>query len=115
MDVEVDGLPELVGRLRHASEGLTDLGDVNRDIVATVSTQAGADVPRASGAMAASETVTVTGTGWGIGYGKPYSGFVHWGTRVMVARPWLLAAARATEERWMDGLTAHVQQLLDTE
>jgi hypothetical protein len=31
----------------------------------------------------------------------------------MKARPWLLEAARATEDSWMDQLTNHVQQLLD--
>lgn len=108
----VDGVPELVDRLHHASAGLLDLTDANRDIASTVTRAE--KVPRASGALAASETVTVTGTGWGITYGKPYAVPVHWGTRYLAARPWLWAAAHGTEDTWMDGFTRHVQNLIDT-
>jgi hypothetical protein len=109
----VAGDQELVARLARAHDGLLDLTDANRDLVKIVEREASADVPRSSGALAASETVTVSGDGWGIAYSKPYAVPVHWGTRYLRARPWLMTAARSTEDRWMDQLTEHVQQLLD--
>lgn len=113
VDVETDGLPELVGRLSRARDGILDLSEPNAQAARLVAAQADGAVPKATGELAASRTVTVTGTGWGIGYGKPYAPFVHWGTRRMRARPWLTDAARDTEPTWMDDLTTHVQHLLD--
>lgn len=108
----VAGDQELVARLTRAHDGLLDLSDANRDLVRIVEKAAATDVPRASGALAGSETVTVTRDGWGIAYGKPYAVPVHWGTSYMRARPWLMTAARDTEDKWMEQLTEHVQQLL---
>ena len=113
VDVETDGLPQLVDRLSRAHDGILDLSEPNAQAARLVGGQADGTVPRATGALASSRTVTVTGSGWGIGYGKPYAPMVHWGTRTMRARPWLMLAARDTESTWMDDLTEHVQQLLD--
>ena len=109
----VEGVTELDARLTRARAGILDLSDANRDIATTVERQSTADAPRASGAMADSATIHVTSDGWSVTYGREYSGFVHWGTRYMRPRPWVLDAARRTEDTWMDQLTDHVQQLLD--
>lgn len=109
--VGLEGQQELLARLAHARAGVLDLTDANRDMAQTVLRDAHA--PRATGALDASGGVTVTAAGWGIDYGKPYAGYVHWGTRYLRARPWLYDAAHATEDRWMDQLTEHAQQLLD--
>jgi len=112
-DVESEGVPQLVDRLDRASAGILDLSEPNAQAARLVGGDADASVPRHSGALAGSRTITVSGTGWGIAYGKPYAGFVHWGTRTMPARPWLIRAARDAEPTWMDDLTTHVQKLLD--
>lgn len=109
----LDGDQELLARLARARDGITDLTGYNRDTAQLVDHKATADVPRHSGALADSASITVSRDGWGISYSKAYASPVHWGTRLMVARPWLLEAARSTEDSWMDGLQEHVQQLLD--
>lgn len=111
--VGLDGLPELVARLDRAHDGLLDLSGINRDMAQLVARKATPDTPRATGRLAGSATISATGTGWGITYGAPYSALVHWGTRYMRPRPWLIEAARDTEDSWMDALTEHVQQLLE--
>lgn len=111
--VGLEGDDQLIGRLAHARAGILDLSDVNRSMGQLVDTAATVTVPRATGGLAASEQLTVTGTGWGITYGKPYAVPVHWGTRYMRPRPWLMEAARSTEDRQLDLLTRHVQELLD--
>ena len=113
MDVELDGLPALVDRLARAHDGILDLSEPNAQAARLVAGDADARVPKATGALAASRTISVSGTGWGIGYGRPYAALVHWGTRYMRARPWLIQAARDAEPTWMDDLTEHVQHLLD--
>lgn len=109
----LEGDAELIARLQRAQAGLMDLTEANRDMARIVERKAQADVPRASGALADSETVTVTRDGWGLAYASGHAVPVHWGTRYMRARPWAVTAARATEDSWMDVLTQHVQQLLD--
>lgn len=111
--VALAGDTELVARLDHAHAGILDLSGANRHMAQLVERQAGADAPRATGALASSSTIQVGPTSWGVLYGKPYATPVHWGTRYMTARPWLLQAARATEDSWMDVLTEDVQQLLE--
>lgn len=113
LSVGLEGVPDLDARLAHARDGILDLTGANRDASKLVDRQATADAPRASGSLAGSSTTTVSKDGWGVAYGELYAGFVHWGTRVMRARPWLLDAARRTEATWMDDLTEHIQQLLD--
>lgn len=107
----LEGGPELVARLTHAQDGLLDLTDANRDAVELVARSE--NTPHATGALDASNRTQAHATGWGLTNGQPYAPPVHWGTRYMRARPWLLDAARSTEDSWMDGLTQHIQQLLD--
>lgn len=109
--VGLEGGQELVARLAHAHDGILDLSPANRAIAEAVDRKATADTPRATGALAGSATITVTKDSWGIGYGKPYAVPVHWGTRYMRARPWLVTAAENTDQ--LDMLADHVQQLLD--
>lgn len=111
--VDVEGLDQLQARLVHARDGITDLTDINRDIGQLVVREADSRTPTATGGLANNNRSTATASGWGATNGEPYAGFVHWGTRTMKARPWLLEAARATEDSWMDQLARHVQQLLD--
>lgn len=112
LGASVDGLPELADRLTRARDGILDLTDVNRDIADTVAGNT-STVPRATGALAGSRTITVTSQGWGIAYVKPYAVPVHWGTRYMTARPWLVQAAKDTDQLGM--LADHVQHLLNGE
>lgn len=109
--MSVSGLDDLLARTARAHDGILDFTDVNRDLVNVVMR----DVrePHATGAMAASRRVTADATGWGVTYGEPYAINVHWGTRIMRARPWLWDAATSTEDAQLDALTNHVQQLLD--
>lgn len=112
LGVDETGGPELLARLAHAHDGILDLADANRDAVQLVARSL--HTPHATGALEAHNQATATGTGWGIANGLPYAPPVHWGTRYMRARPWLLDAARSTEDEWMDGYEKHVQSLLDT-
>lgn len=107
----LEGDQELVARLAHAQAGILDLTDANRDAVNTVMRDV--RTPHKSGALDRANVTHASRAGWGITNAKPYAPPVHWGTHVMRARPWLLEAARSTEDSWMDGLTSHVQQLLD--
>lgn len=111
--VDVDGLDDLLGRLDHARAGLLDLTDANRDMAQVVVREADSRTPTATGGLHNNNRAVATATGWGATNGEPYAGYVHWGTRYMTARPWLLEAARATEDTWMDLATDHVQRLLD--
>lgn len=113
MGAELDGQSDLDSRLARARDGILDLSEVNHQLAQLVDTQATKLVPRASGGLADSDSVTVTRDGWGIAYSKPYSVPVHWGTRYMRARPWLVDASKATEDSQLDLLTGHVQKLLD--
>lgn len=107
----VEGDQELVDRISRAQAGILDLTGANREAVATVMRDV--RTPHRTGALDRANTVHASRDGWGITNAQPYAPPVHWGTHVMRARPWLLVAARATEDSWMDGLTQHVQQLLD--
>lgn len=109
--VELSGLPQLEARLLHASSGVMDLSDANRDIAKAVESQARPDAPRATGRLAGSDTITVTADSWSIANTQPYAVPVHWGTRYMRARPWLVTAAQDTDQLGM--LADHIQQLLD--
>ena len=64
--VELSGLPQLEARLLHASSGVMDLSDANRDIAKAVESQARPDAPRATGRLAGSDTITVTADSWSI-------------------------------------------------
>ena len=110
--IGLDGLAELEARLTHARDGILDLSDVNAAAVNLVFRNV--QTPHRTGALAAANVTESHATGWGISNGQPYAPPVHWGTRYMRARPWLLDAAKSTEDAWMDDLTQHVQQLLDT-
>jgi HK97 gp10 family phage protein len=111
--MSVEGQEQLLARLAHAHDGIAGLTDVIRDMAQLVAREADSRTPTATGGLANNNRSTATATGWGATNGEPYAGFVHWGTKIMKARPWLLEAARATEDSWMDQLTNHVQQLLD--
>lgn len=107
----LEGDQELVAQLDHAQAGILDLTDANRDAAQTVMRDV--RTPRATGALDRANLVHVSRDGFGFSNPKPYAVPVHWGTHVMRARPWLLDAARSTEDSWMDGLQGHVQQLLE--
>jgi hypothetical protein len=109
--VDLEGLDPLLARLDHARSGILDLTDANREAAQLVLRNL--HTPHASGALDAANLATAAATGWGLANGQPYAPPVHWGTRYMRARPWLLDAARSTEDSWMDGMWGHVQQLLD--
>lgn len=111
--VEVVGLPQLVARLDHAHDGLLDLTPANRDAAQLAATEADPSAPRKTGRLASSTTVVATADSWGLANGRTYFLPVHWGTRYMTARPWLLNAVTRTEDRTTQLLTDHVQQLLD--
>lgn len=113
LGVDVDGEDELLARLVHARAGILDLTDANRDAVRLVSSGADPTAPRKTGALAAGTITTAGPSGWGLTNATAYAVPVHWGTRHMRARPWLLDAAKAAEGQWMGQLTDHVQRLLD--
>lgn len=106
--VGIEGLPETVAMLDHAHAALLDLTDANRAAVQLVTTDA--REPSATGALRASRVVVVDGTGWGISYGKPYAVAVHWGTRYLRARPWLMDAATATLDAQLDKLARTITE-----
>ena len=111
--IELVGLPDLVARLTHARDGLADLTDVNRDMAQLAAREADPLTPRHTGALQQHNDTVADATGWGLVNGQPYALFVHAGTRVMRARPWLLEAATDTEDQWTQLLADHMQQLLD--
>lgn len=113
MGATVTGLEPFMDRLDRAGEGLSDLSDLNRQLASDLERAAGALVPRRTGALSASGTPTVTASSWGVSYGRPYALFVHFGTRSMRPRPWLLEARDRTTDTAVDTATRHVQQLLD--
>lgn len=109
--VDVEGLQALLDRLDHTATGLLDLSEPNTAAARLVADSA--STPHRTGALAAANRATADATGWSVTNAQPYAPPVHWGTRTMRARPWLLSSARATEDRWTDDLTTHIQKLLD--
>jgi hypothetical protein len=113
--VNVDGLPELVARLRHASQGLQDLTPANRELLELVANVSDRLTPTRTGKLVGGNVYTPGPQGWAATNDVAYARFVHWGTRELRAQPWLLMASQRTEDRQLDMLADHVQHLLDTE
>jgi hypothetical protein len=113
--VSVDGLPELVARLRHAASGVEDLTPANRELLELVANVGDRLTPHRTGKLVAGNVYTPGPHGWAATNAVAYARFQHWGTRELPATPWLLMASQRTEERQLDKLADHLQHLLDTE
>lgn len=113
--LDVDGLPELVARLRHASQGLQDLTLANRELADLVANVGDRLTPTRTGKLVGGNVYTPGPHGWAATNSVAYARFLHWGTRELPATPWLLMASQRTEDQQLELLADHVQQLLDTE
>lgn len=112
--VALDGLDNLEHRLGDTRDLLEDLTPANREAAKVAAAQADPYVPRgATGKLSASSGVDVTAGGWALTNSAPYAVYVHWGTRHMAGRPWLITAARDSEDRWTEVYRSALQETLD--
>ena len=115
LGVDVDGLPELGARLRHASQGLQDLTPANRDLLELVANVGDRLTPHRTGRLVGGNVYAPGPHGWSATNSVAYARFQHWGTREIPATPWLLMGSQRTEDRQLDVLANHLQHLLDQE
>lgn len=105
----------LAASLDDAADALEDTDTVDTAAGRLVATAADTRIPRRTGRLRSSAAVSTDRDGarisWGVGYALP----VHFGTRVMRARPFafdaLDAAAGAVETLWTDYLTETVARV----
>lgn len=107
--MELSGLPELQARLGHAHDGLLDLSETNAAAVHTVAGVADRITPRTSGRLVAGNVYRATAHGFTATNDTTYAV----PRAALAPGPWLLVAARQTEETWTATLADHVQDLLD--
>lgn len=96
-----------------AAEQLGDLDDANREAGRVVI--ANAAPPRASGALAAGQTVRVASWGAELVSTVRYWTFVHWGAPAagVRARPWFIEAAARSPEQVREVYAAHARRSLN--
>lgn len=103
MTYRVEGARELRRTLRQAGDDLTDLKDTHRKVGTFVAGRAGPRTPSATGRLGATGRPGATKTAALVRFGgarAPYARFVHWGTKLMKARPWVQQAAQSSQEVW---------------
>lgn len=103
MTYRVEGARELRRTLKRAGDDLTDLKEVHRRVGTFVSDRARPRTPSATGRLGASGRPGATKTAALVRFGgarAPYARFVHWGTKLMRARPWVQEAAQSSQEVW---------------
>jgi hypothetical protein len=117
--VQVDGLRTLRRTLKAAGADLDDLKAAHAAVAARVVRAALPNVPRRSGALAAS----VRGSGQAgaavVRAGRaavPYAGPIHWGwpARHIKARPFLWDAIADTETQWLGTYRTALDHLIDS-
>jgi hypothetical protein len=95
-------------------------GEVLREGLEDVNAEAGrivlarSDPPRATGALASSLVALVYATTTVLGSTVAHWTFVHWGTRFVRARPFLLAAVQATRSEVIDLYPDHARRTVGT-
>lgn len=103
MTYRVEGGRELRRTLRQAGDDLENLKDTHRQVGTFVSNRARERTPSATGRLGATGRPGATKTAALVRFGgarAPYARFVHWGTRLMRARPWVTEAAQASRQAW---------------
>lgn len=108
LSVDADGTTELASTLGAAAAALVDLEGV--DDAAGDLVLGAARVPRDRGTLAAS----LTSVGGVLSASARHAPFVHWGTKHLRARPFLLDALAAREEAVANLYADHVEDALDT-
>lgn len=116
--IRVDGLAPLRRDLKRVAGDLADLKAANARAIDTVIAEAGRNVPRRSGALAASlrgskgaNRATVLAGGARL----PYAGPVHWGwpARNIEPQPFVVDAAHDTEPEWLGAYQDEINDALD--
>lgn len=126
--VQIDGLKDLIRRLRNVENGIQDLKEVHREAAGIVGMAALVTAPVRTGRMAVTMRVGVTQKTGIVRFGYasvPYAGPVHWGwgTRPnpargwrggpIIANPWASEAAQATEPAWYEVYASKIDELWD--
>lgn len=117
-EIRVEGARQMRRALKAAGDGLDELKDAHQEAARIVLAEADQRVPRRSGALAATGRVNRAASKASILYGNakvPYAPPIHWGSpsKHIKAHPWVIDAAVATEDRWVQAYTTAVEQLMD--
>ncbi|MEV3852736.1 hypothetical protein AB0J38_00160 [Streptomyces sp. NPDC050095] len=126
--VRIDGLDELIRRLRHTEHGMDDFKALNARIGDMVGHYAMGAAPIRTGTLATSMRSSGTKRTAIVRFGGarvPYANPIHWGwqSRPNAARgwrggpinanPWASRAARQSEPRWVASYRDAIERLLD--
>lgn len=100
MTVQVKGADRLERTCHSAADELARMDAAAAGTSRVVASAGMSQAPRATGALAASVRAAPEGPVAQVESALPYAPYVHWGTKVMAARPFLIAAARQTQQVW---------------
>ena len=112
LDIDVKGADRLERTLDGAADELARMDAAAAETSRIVAAAGAALAPKASGALAASVRAEPQGPVVQATSASPYAPFVHYGTKLMAARPFLIAAVRQTEQVWIGSYTRNADQVL---
>jgi HK97 gp10 family phage protein len=111
--IEVEGAAALSASLDAAGRDLADLDRAAAGASRIIATAARVLAPKRTGALSRSiEPAPERGTA-AVLASERYAPFVHYGTRYMVARPFLVDARRDTKPLWLPLYEQESQQILN--
>lgn len=110
--VQVDGAARCQATLAAASDRLGNLTTAAQGASRIVSAGGAVAAPRHTGALAMSVRPQPQGPVAQVVSTLRYSGFVHYGTRYMLARPFLLQSAKRTAPLWVAAYEADADRAL---
>lgn len=111
--IKVHGLPELKATMRKAAAEMQEMKDAHLKAAQLVAAAGRGTAPRRTGRLSASVSGDRESAKAVIVATAPYAAFVHYGTRYMAARPWLLRTAEQTQAQWLPIYERELQQILD--
>lgn len=111
----VDGLRQLQRDLKKFGDGVQELKKANAAAGRIISTASAPRAPRRTGRLAASIRPSAAAGGVVVRSTAPYSAVIHWGWpgRGILARPFIVDAAEATQPVWLDQYAQELQTAAD--